>query len=88
MEALSVKYDHLLQEEETLVLRIKTCEECVLNLLQTIGGNADSLHLLTIEDMLSAVQQISYDLQTELLHLRMEKYILSHRLQVSHADGA
>ncbi|MDO3677620.1 hypothetical protein [Paenibacillus ehimensis] len=46
------------------------------------------MHLLTIEDMLSAVQQISYDLQTELLHLRMEKYILSHRLQVPHADGA
>jgi hypothetical protein len=63
MNNIIEKYEDLVAEEDTLIKRIQTCEECVLVILDYIAKKADSIHVLTVEDVVSAVHVIGKDLQ-------------------------
>lgn len=78
------KYEQLVLEEDTLIQRIATCEECINAILAYILKNCQSVHLLTAEDIVNAVHLIGKDLQTELLHLRLEKSILAGKMEMEH----
>lgn len=78
------KYEQLVLEEDILIQRIATCEECINAILAYILKNCQSVHLLTAEDIVNAVHLIGKDLQTELLHLRLEKSILAGKMEMEH----
>ncbi|WP_409342857.1 hypothetical protein [Paenibacillus sp. MBLB4367] len=78
------KYEQLVLEEDILIQRIATCEECVNAILAYILKNSQSIHLITAEDIINAVHLIGKDLQTELLHLRLEKSILAGKMELEH----
>ncbi|KZE71695.1 hypothetical protein AV654_05685 [Paenibacillus elgii] len=74
------KYEHLLVEERELTQKIATCEQCVTAVLGCIEQHSDSIHLHTVEDVVGLIHTISSDLQTELLHLRLEKSVMTSKL--------
>ncbi|MNP66891.1 hypothetical protein D3C76_1626520 [compost metagenome] len=69
-------YNGMVEEEDELYKGIQVCEECTEHVLDCIAERAGSIHILTAEAILSAIHVIMEDLQTELLHLRIEKSIL------------
>jgi hypothetical protein len=83
-----IKYEHLLVEEDTLQQRIKVCDEGLTLLIEYISTTAESIHLLTAEDILSFIHKMQQDLQTELFHLRLEKAIWANKLIVSNSAAA
>ncbi|RAV02667.1 hypothetical protein [Paenibacillus sp. YN15] len=80
MVELMKDYNGMIEKEDNLYKGIQVCEECTDNILDYIAEKADSLHILTAEAILSAIHVIMKDLQTELLHLRIEKNILSREI--------
>lgn len=88
MQQTQTKYEQALQEETALTQRISLCKEFIDIILEYISHKADSIHILIAEDIVTAVHTIGQDLETELLHLRMEKGILENRLKIEHGRQA
>ncbi|BFT69180.1 hypothetical protein [Paenibacillus sp. P36] len=82
MQEVQTKYEQALQEEDTLTQRISLCKEFIDIILEYISHKADSIHILTAEDIVTAVHTIGQDLETELLHLRLEKRMLENKLKL------
>jgi hypothetical protein len=81
MQQIQTKYEQVLQEETVLTQRIGLCKEFIDIILEYISRKANSIHILTAEDIVTAVHTIGQDLDTELLHLRLEKGILENKLK-------
>ncbi|MZQ80686.1 hypothetical protein GQF01_00765 [Paenibacillus sp. 5J-6] len=81
MHQIQTKYEQVLQEETVLIQRIGLCKEFIDIILEYTSQKADSIHILTAEDIVTAVHTIGQDLDTELLHLRLEKGILENKLR-------
>ncbi|MDQ0885904.1 hypothetical protein QFZ81_000992 [Paenibacillus sp. V4I9] len=64
------EYESLLHEEKELLDKLRTCQS-----LNAFVEERDSLHLLTVEDVLTEVHTMELELRTELLYLRLEKAI-------------
>ncbi|WP_010493137.1 hypothetical protein [Paenibacillus elgii] len=77
---LQSKYETLLEEERLLAEKIGSCEECVEVILDYIAKKADTIHVLTAEEIVSAVHAIGEDLRTELLYVKLERNIVSNKL--------
>lgn len=60
-------------------LQIESCEECVKVILEHIAKKADTIHVLTAEEMVSALHNMGKDLRTELLHVKLERSIVSNK---------
>ncbi|MCU6792462.1 hypothetical protein OB236_10010 [Paenibacillus sp. WQ 127069] len=73
----TAQYELLITEEETLIEKIKTCESCVVAVLDAIVQNGDGFHAITTEEILTLIHNIGSYFHTELLHLRLEKSILA-----------
>jgi hypothetical protein len=86
MQKIQTKYEQALQEESILTQRISLCKEFIDIILEYISQKADSIHVLTAEDIVTAVHTIGQDLDTELLHLRLEKGILENKLKSFNAQ--
>ncbi|MCY9660977.1 hypothetical protein P5G65_29080 [Paenibacillus chondroitinus] len=82
MQEVQTKYEQALQEEDTLTQRISLCKEFIDIILEYISHKADSIHILTAEEIVTAVHTIGQDLETELLHLRLEKRMLENKLRL------
>lgn len=82
MQEVQTKYEQALQEEDTLTQRISLCKEFIDIILEYISHKADSIHILTAEDIVTAIHTIGQDLETELLHLRLEKKMLENKLKL------
>ncbi|WP_240421989.1 hypothetical protein [Paenibacillus periandrae] len=76
-----IKYDQFLVEENVLIQRIGVCKEFIEVLLKYISGKSDSIRILTAEDIVNAVHAMSQDLDTELLHVRLEKSLLENKIK-------
>ncbi|MBA2943566.1 hypothetical protein HZF08_35415 [Paenibacillus sp. CGMCC 1.16610] len=81
MNDILIKYNEAIKEEQILIQRINVCKEFVDVILTYISEKADSIHILTAEDIVTAVHTIGQDLDTELLHLRLEKGILDNKIK-------
>ncbi|TXK83548.1 hypothetical protein [Paenibacillus sp. N3.4] len=81
MNDILAKYNEAIKEEQILIQRINVCKEFIDVILTYISEKADSIHLLTAEDIVTSVHTIGQDLDTELLHLRLEKGILDNKLK-------
>ncbi|NQX69855.1 hypothetical protein HQN90_27350 [Paenibacillus alba] len=81
MNDILAKYNETIKEEQILIQRINVCKEFIEVILTYISEKADSIHLLTAEDIVTSVHTIGQDLDTELLHLRLEKGILDNKLK-------
>ncbi|NOU69279.1 hypothetical protein GC096_35260 [Paenibacillus sp. LMG 31461] len=81
MNDIHDKYNEAINEEQILIHRISVCKELIDIILRYISEKADSIHMLTVEDIITSVHTIGQDLDTELLHLRMEKGILDNKLK-------
>lgn len=80
MNNLQSKYETLLEEERLLAEKIGSCEECVEVILGYIAKKADTIHVLTAEEMVSALHNMGKDLRMELLHVKLERSIVSNKL--------
>lgn len=80
MNNLQRKYENLLEEERMLTERIGSCEECVETILDYIAKKANTIHVLTAEEIVSALHNMGKDLRTELLHVKLERSIVSNKL--------
>lgn len=76
-------YNQFTLEENVLAQRIYTCTEITSTLLYLFYKNGQRLHGETVEEILMSIHQIEQDLQTELLHIRIEKTIATSL----HADS-
>lgn len=75
------KYEQLVREENDLVSRIETYQEAITALLMLIHKRgASDLHLLTIEEIIGTIHSTEVNYQTELLHLRIAKSVLSNTI--------
>ncbi|MEC0227362.1 hypothetical protein [Paenibacillus alba] len=81
MNDILAKYNETVKEEQILLQRINVCNEFIDVILTYISEKADSIHMLTAEDIVTSVHTIGQDLDTELLHLRLEKGILDNKLK-------
>ncbi|MFD2672173.1 hypothetical protein [Marinicrinis sediminis] len=72
------------QEEDELLKRIYTCNQATESMLQMMEEEPAAIHSLTLEDILLHIHTMKQDLQTELLHLLLEKAI--HSEQRAQAD--
>lgn len=81
MNDILTKYNEAIKEEQILIQRINVCKEFIDVILTYISEKADSIHILTAEDIVTSVHTIGQDLDTELLHLRLEKGILDNKLK-------
>lgn len=66
-------------EEDQLVNRIQTCDKISATILDILYRQGNTLNALIIEEILISIHRIHQDLQTELLHLRIEKKALAFR---------
>jgi len=81
MDDLRNAYEELVVEEDELIQKIGICEGCVSVIFDYILSNGDT-GVQVGESILSAVHTIDKDLQTELLHIRLEKGILANRIKL------
>ncbi|KRE71989.1 hypothetical protein [Paenibacillus sp. Soil750] len=80
MHPIQSQYQSIIQEEATLMQRISLCKVSIDILLEYISRHADSIHILTAEDIVTSIHTMTQDLDTELLHVRLEKGILENKL--------
>lgn len=59
-------HEQFVLEEDQLVKHIKTCNEITATILNLMYKEAQSLHTLTVEEVLMSVHRIQQDLQTEI----------------------
>jgi hypothetical protein len=69
--------NNLKVEEQTLIQQINTSEACLMAVLDVVSGGDIEVHKLIVEDILTAIHRIKYELQTELLHVRLA-IVLQH----------
>lgn len=82
MVALMEQYNVMIEEEDLLYKQIEACQECTDVILDHISDKAESLHIPTTETILTAIDVIKMDLHRELLHLRIEKSIISREISL------
>ncbi|MDR6554673.1 hypothetical protein [Paenibacillus qinlingensis] len=80
MQPIQTQYESIIEEEVTLTQRISLCKDSIDILLEYISRHADSIHILTAEDIVTTIHAMAQNLDTELLHVRFEKGILEHKL--------
>ncbi|KEQ23516.1 hypothetical protein [Paenibacillus tyrfis] len=67
------KHKILLGEEAKLLLQIQTCQEVIFTLKSIVRQCGKSLHMLTMEDILTLIHQMEMDFRVELLHVNLEQ---------------
>lgn len=77
-EVLKV-YEEFVTEENQLCRRIETLDIIQSYILHTVHKHGPELDTLTVEDVLMSIHRMQQDLQTELIHVRLEKSVLSHK---------
>ncbi|KZE73142.1 hypothetical protein AV654_32935 [Paenibacillus elgii] len=60
-------------EERELMQQIQTYEACTMAVLNRVNDQIRPLHKFAVEDIVSSLHRMTIELQTELLHLRLEK---------------
>ena len=83
LAALMKQYNGMIEEEDLLYKQIEACQEFTDVILDHISDKAETLHIPTTETILTAIDVIKMDLQRELLHLRIEKSILTREITKS-----
>jgi len=73
-------YEQLVLEEDGLVAKIRLCEECQWMLLELLSRHGETGRDIG-EEIVTTVHTIEQDLRTELLHLRLEKGIMSESMR-------
>ncbi|SDO04928.1 hypothetical protein SAMN04487897_107191 [Paenibacillus sp. yr247] len=74
-------YEQVVEEETELLDRIRTYEVYLRTLMEQTYRSGERYHKLTVEDILTAVFMISINLRTELLHVQLEKALLSCQMR-------
>ncbi|GMX62916.1 hypothetical protein [Paenibacillus elgii] len=69
----AAKHKILLGEEAKLLLQIQTCQEVIFTLKSIVRQRGKSLHMLTMEDILTLIHQMEMDFRVELLHVNLEQ---------------
>lgn len=87
MAALMKQYNGMIEEEDLLYKQIEACQEFTDVILDHISDKAETLHIPTTETILTAIDVIKMDLQRELLHLRIEKSILTREISKSKEEN-
>ncbi|MFF2888556.1 hypothetical protein [Paenibacillus sp. NPDC057967] len=80
MVELMTVYERLVEEEDELLNKLEICEGCIACIFEYLVSKKD-VHIG--ESVLTAVHTIAKDLQTELLHLRLEKGLLADRIKLA-----
>ncbi|MGG1518221.1 hypothetical protein ABE504_22575 [Paenibacillus oryzisoli] len=81
MHPIQTQLETTLQEEAVLIQKIGLCQDFIDVLLAYISHSAHAIPILTAEDILTSVHNVAQDLETELLHVRLEKGILDNKLR-------
>jgi len=81
MYDLLTQYKEAIQEEHTLMQRIGLCKEIIDVILEYISSRADAIHMPTAVDIVTTIHTMGQDLDTELLHLQLEMYVLERKIK-------
>lgn len=66
-------YEDLINEEDSLVEQVETCQDIINILLDNVYHKAESWNMYVAEEIVLAVQEIEQKIQKDLLLLRLEK---------------
>jgi len=77
---ISSMYEGLVEEEDELVGKLKTCEGFMRAMLEFLSRNCGFAEEIG-EKLLTELNAIEQELRTELLHLRLEKGLLAGRMR-------
>lgn len=83
MKETAEYYERLVDEENDLLDRIETCDAYMNAILEYTYREGQKHHKLTVEGIVTAVYAISSDLRTELVHVQLEKAVLSCEMRQS-----
>lgn len=72
-------YAQFVSDEDQLVRRISTCDEITATIIDLMYQQGDAFHSSTVEEILMAIHRVQQDLQTELLHTRLEKAVVAYK---------
>ncbi|TXK75441.1 hypothetical protein [Paenibacillus sp. N3.4] len=76
-----LKYEQLVLEEDELVSKIHTCQTAINAVMDAVLKEGKSLHMLMVEDVITMVHGLEIDCQTNLLHLRLKKFLLAYEIR-------
>jgi hypothetical protein len=68
----TAKQRSILGEELQFMLQIQTCEEVLFTIMNTVRQRGTTMHLLTVEDIITFIHRMELDFRTELLHVNFE----------------
>lgn len=75
-----VKYELLVGEEDVWHDKINTCKIVIDAIIELLYKEANSLHTLTVEEIIVLIHRLELSFDTALLHLRLEKCKLAHQI--------
>jgi hypothetical protein len=84
MEPLQAKYEKLINQETSLLQKIRTAEGYVQACLDHTYRISHRCDVNTAESMMSALNGIDNELRTELLFVRFEKAITACQMKQAH----
>jgi hypothetical protein len=67
----SSELDRLIIEEQHLIQQIQTYEACTEAVLNETKLNGEKLHTLSIEDMVMAMDRMTSNKRTDLIHIKL-----------------
>lgn len=82
------RYEHLIDEEDHLIAQIETYEQMIESTLTYAYTNASNLHLETLKNVLTDIHHKNQQAQLQLLHVKLEKNTLAHRLKYANNSNA
>lgn len=69
----------LLGEELQFMLQIQTCEEILCTIMNTVRQHGTSMHLLTVEEIITFIYRMELNFRTELLLVILERAIEANK---------
>ncbi|GGA05018.1 hypothetical protein GCM10008018_58730 [Paenibacillus marchantiophytorum] len=82
-----IKYGEFVAEENVLIQRVEVCRKIIEVILKYLSEQADAIHILTAEDIVTSIHTMHQDLEIELLHVRLEKSLLENKISILEANG-
>lgn len=80
MDQLMSQYNALILKEDELYNQIDACKTSIDMLMDYLSEKGDMIHLPTVESIITSIHTLLTSLERKLLHLRIEKGILSSRI--------
>jgi len=76
------RYKQVVNEEKLMFEKLSTCNTISDAIHRTIFKQADTLHILTVGEILNFIFEMETDIRMELMHQRLAKGVLARQIDM------